>query len=71
MTIYNTDGSLACICHDHRPECNCTGTFPPDGHPLYDPPYMRRKPQSIIGAIWGWAIIAIIVIAWLHRPESW
>lgn len=23
MTVRNPDGSLACICHEHRPACDC------------------------------------------------
>jgi hypothetical protein len=34
---------------------------------------MKRRESSgrILGALWGWAIIAIIVIAWFNRPETW
>lgn len=24
MTVRNADGSLACICHEHKPVCDCT-----------------------------------------------
>lgn len=30
MTVRHADGSLACTCHEHRPECNCVVAFAPE-----------------------------------------
>ena len=28
MTVRNPDGSLTCICHEHRPVCDCAADDP-------------------------------------------
>ena len=29
MTLKNPDGSIACICHEHRPACDCLASVAP------------------------------------------
>jgi hypothetical protein len=48
MTIHNPDGSLACICHEHRPVCGCVSSPCPVPAPLPG----RR----------GWIVVALFVL---------
>jgi hypothetical protein len=49
MTIRNEDGSLQCICHEHKPVCDC----------FVDPQY-KRKPLS---GFWRWFANVAVTLA--------